>query len=105
MNLLSDMCCNFCCLFYFADGPHFRTKPKSVQADLGSSVTLTCDVDGNPPPDITWIHEDSARVVGSNPNLTLRVDTDTAGRYYCKAGVMGFPEVGAEATIYLKGIY
>jgi hypothetical protein len=28
---------------------------------------------------------------------------DLAGRYYCKASVMGFPEVGAEATVYLKG--
>lgn len=46
-----------------ADGPRFRIKPYSVQADLGSTVTLMCDVDGNPPPNIVWIHEDSGRVI------------------------------------------
>lgn len=24
-------------------------------------VTLTCDLDGNPPPEITWLHEDQDR--------------------------------------------
>lgn len=28
--------------------------------------------------------------------------TESAGRYYCKAVVEGFPEIGAEATIYVK---
>lgn len=84
-------------------GPRFRTRPRSVQADLGATVTLTCDVDGNPPADILWIHENTDRVVSTSPNLTLTVTADTAGRYYCKATVMGFPEIGAEATVYLKG--
>lgn len=43
-------------------------------------------------------------MVGNSPNLTLLMTSDDlAGRYYCKASVMGFPEVGAEATVYLKG--
>lgn len=46
----------------FSDGPRFRSKPKIVQADLGSTVTLTCDVDGNPPPDIVWIHKNTEKV-------------------------------------------
>ncbi|KAK7788833.1 hypothetical protein R5R35_012822 [Gryllus longicercus] len=84
-------------------GPRFKTRPKSVQADQGTTVTLTCDVDGNPPPDILWIHEDTGKVVGTSVNLTMDVDKRTAGRYYCKAGVQGFHEIGAEATIMLKG--
>ena len=35
--------------------------------------------------------------------MTVTVGPESIGRYYCKALVMGFPEVGAEATIYLKG--
>lgn len=85
------------------DGPQFKTKPHSVQADLGASVTLSCDVDGNPLPDVTWFHEDNTRVVGNSPNLTRRVDASTAGRYFCKAHVPGFPDIGAEAAVYLKG--
>lgn len=48
-------------------------------------------------------HSVRLQVVGTSANLTLDVDADTAGRYYCKASVMGFPEVGAEASVYLKG--
>ncbi|XP_017777803.1 PREDICTED: irregular chiasm C-roughest protein-like isoform X2 [Nicrophorus vespilloides] len=86
-------------------GPQFRSKPRSIQADLGASVTLTCDVDGNPFPDITWYHEDGTRIISTNANLTLRVDTESAGRYYCKAHVAGFQDmdIRAEAAIYLKG--
>ncbi|KYB28679.1 irregular chiasm C-roughest protein isoform X2 [Tribolium castaneum] len=84
-------------------GPQFRTKPRSVQADLGTSVTLTCDVDGNPLPEISWFDEKHKRIIHNSPNLTLRVDQETAGRYFCKAHVPGFPEIGADATIYLKG--
>ncbi|KAG8322367.1 hypothetical protein J6590_024714 [Homalodisca vitripennis] len=95
-------------------GPRFRIKPYSVQADVGASVTLTCDVDGNPAPNIVWIHEDSGRrgnvltltweqVVSTSPNLTVNVAPDTAGRYFCRATVPGFPDVRAEATIYMKG--
>jgi hypothetical protein len=44
------------------DGPRFRTRPRSIQADLGTTVTLSCDVDGNPPADIEWIHDETAKV-------------------------------------------
>ncbi|VEN37949.1 unnamed protein product [Callosobruchus maculatus] len=84
-------------------GPQFRNRPRNVQADHGSSVTLTCDVDGNPFPDVSWHHENSKKIVSTSPNLTLRVDEKTAGKYYCKAKVPGFPEIGAEASILLKG--
>ncbi|RZF42205.1 hypothetical protein LSTR_LSTR004354 [Laodelphax striatellus] len=84
-------------------GPRFRTRPRSVQAEMGATVTLSCDVDGNPPPEISWIHEDTDRVVSMSSNLTLTANHETHGRYYCKANVFGFPEIGAEATVYLKG--
>lgn len=48
-----------------ADGPKFRHRPQSVQVDLDATVTLVCDVDGNPTPEITWIHEERDRVSGS----------------------------------------
>lgn len=50
-------------LFPFGiDGPIFRQKPASVEADAGSVVSLVCDVDGNPTPDIVWIHDPTNRV-------------------------------------------
>lgn len=45
-------------IFYVrvTDGPRFRQKPKSIQADPGTAVNLVCDVDGNPPAEVTWMH-------------------------------------------------
>lgn len=43
-------------------GPIFKTRPQSVEADEGTIVTLTCDVDGNPLPEIVWIFDGLDRV-------------------------------------------
>lgn len=40
----------------------FKTRPKPVEADLDQIAVLTCDVDGNPPADIVWIHEPTEKV-------------------------------------------
>ncbi|KAK9876862.1 hypothetical protein WA026_015095 [Henosepilachna vigintioctopunctata] len=84
-------------------GPQFRARPRTVQSDIGSSVTLSCDVDGNPPPDVAWYHKDQRKKISTSPNLTLVVDEKSAGKYFCTAHVPGFPDIGAEASIYLKG--
>ncbi|CRK89536.1 CLUMA_CG003280, isoform A [Clunio marinus] len=84
-------------------GPTFKIRPKSVEADEGSVETLTCDVDGNPIPEIVWIFDGLDRVVSTSPNLTIIVSKETIGRYLCKASVPGFPDIGETATVYLKG--
>ncbi|XP_017054972.1 irregular chiasm C-roughest protein [Drosophila ficusphila] len=83
-------------------GPVFRQRPVSVEADLGATVSLRCEVAGNPTPEIEWISENSDMVVGREPELKRKVSSETAGRYFCKAVVNGFPEIGAEATVYVK---
>lgn len=35
-------------------------------------------------------------------NLKLTVSSDTAGRYFCKASVPGFPEIKSSADVFLK---
>lgn len=51
-------------LLYYVliDGPAFKMRPKSVEADIDGTISLYCDVDGNPSPDILWIHEPHDRV-------------------------------------------
>ncbi|XP_013178589.1 PREDICTED: irregular chiasm C-roughest protein-like [Papilio xuthus] len=85
--------------------PSFRSFPKDVEAEIGKVATLSCDVDGHPAPEIEWLHreEDQNIRVGRTANLTLTVDTHTSGRYICKANVDGYPEIEAEAAIYIKG--
>ncbi len=43
--------------FFFSDGPKFVKRPESVEAEANSPISLTCEVEGNPFPDISWIHE------------------------------------------------
>ncbi|XP_047541036.1 irregular chiasm C-roughest protein-like isoform X1 [Vanessa atalanta] len=85
--------------------PSFRNRPKDVEAEIGKSVTLSCDVDGYPAPEIVWLHyeEDTNIRVGKTANLTLTVDTHTVGRYSCKASVDGYPDIEDEASIFIKG--
>ncbi|KAG6465138.1 hypothetical protein O3G_MSEX014955, partial [Manduca sexta] len=85
--------------------PSFRSMPKDVEAEVGTIITLSCDVDGYPTPEFKWLHheEDQAIQVGKTPNLTLTLDTHTIGRYLCQASVPGYPEVEGEASVYIKG--
>ena len=52
----------------------------------GSNVTLHCNATGNPPPNITWIWQDTGDVLGSSEQLTLTaVNPNQAGTYQCQA--------------------
>lgn len=46
------------------DPPSFRNRPQDVEAEIGKSVTLSCDVDGYPAPEIEWLHyEEDTNIV------------------------------------------
>ncbi|KAL7845241.1 hypothetical protein AOLI_G00234330 [Acnodon oligacanthus] len=53
----------------------------------GSSVTLTCSSDGNPPVKIyTWFKEGETSPVGSGQNYSIiNITADHTGLYYCEA--------------------
>ena len=40
--------------FSSSDAPRFREEPDDLAADPGQQATLTCAVDANPPPKVTW---------------------------------------------------
>ncbi|XP_022828505.1 irregular chiasm C-roughest protein-like isoform X2 [Spodoptera litura] len=84
--------------------PTFRTRPQNVETDIGSSVVLSCDVDGQPQPEIRWLFHEPGRigVKGKAPNLKVYVNAETAGRYICKVIEEGYPEIESEATIFIK---
>ncbi|XP_026846211.1 irregular chiasm C-roughest protein isoform X1 [Drosophila persimilis] len=83
-------------------GPVFRKRPQTVEADLGATVSMRCEVAGNPTPEIEWVNENSAQIVGRGTELKIKVSSETAGRYICRAEVTGFPEIGAEALVHVK---
>ncbi|XP_037399212.1 B-cell receptor CD22-like [Pygocentrus nattereri] len=69
--------------------------PKSISVSIcssgeiveGSSVTLTCSSDGNPPVKIyTWFKEGGTSPLGSGQNYNiLSITADHTGLYYCEA--------------------
>ncbi|XP_051171046.1 irregular chiasm C-roughest protein-like isoform X1 [Leptopilina boulardi] len=83
-------------------GPQFRHPPSSVETHYGSTEVLQCDVDGNPSPEILWVHEESDRVVATSSNISILVTPETAGKYFCKAHVPGFAELTGFASIYIR---
>ncbi|XP_053620744.1 irregular chiasm C-roughest protein-like isoform X1 [Plodia interpunctella] len=84
--------------------PGFKTRPQSIEAKEGSTVTLHCEVDGQPKPELRWLFSEPGRVAqnrGSDTTLSVKVTPDTAGRYICKA-VRDAEKAESEATIYIK---
>ena len=52
----------------------------------GSDVSLHCNATGNPPPNITWIWQDTGDLLGSSEQLTLiAINRSQAGTYQCQA--------------------
>ncbi|XP_069956837.1 irregular chiasm C-roughest protein isoform X2 [Cherax quadricarinatus] len=83
--------------------PRFKKEPTDIDEDEGKSVTLTCDIDGNPPPEIVWLHQEGKKVINLGAKLTLTVSPDTVGIYHCRAGVTGFPEESRSMRVYMRG--
>ncbi|XP_063543466.1 irregular chiasm C-roughest protein-like [Cydia strobilella] len=88
-----------------AYGPTFRQRPRDVEAETGSSATLTCVVDGYPSPKIEWVVYRGEHVVlaGKSSNLTVTVNAATAGQYWCKASTEGYQPIEVPAMIYVRG--
>lgn len=42
-------------------------------------------------------------MVATSPNISVFVSPETAGRYFCKAHVPGFPLLTGSANIYIRG--
>ncbi|XP_050708930.1 irregular chiasm C-roughest protein-like [Eriocheir sinensis] len=83
--------------------PRFKSEPQDKDEDEGKSVTLTCNVDGNPPPEIVWLHERENKVINLGSKLTLAVNPETVGTYHCRAAVTGFPEESRSMRVLMRG--
>ncbi|XP_037399210.1 B-cell receptor CD22-like [Pygocentrus nattereri] len=71
-----------------------RYPPKNVSVSIspsgeiveGSSVTLTCSSDGNPPvKNYIWFKEGGTSPVGSGHSSIINITADHTGLYYCEA--------------------
>ena len=79
-------------------------KPKNVSVSIspveiveGSSVTLTCSSDANPPVhNYTWYMRTGAEslIRGTGDSISFNVTSDSSGLYYCEAE----NEVGSQTS-------
>ncbi|CAL4130583.1 unnamed protein product [Meganyctiphanes norvegica] len=84
--------------------PVFKSEPKDVDADEGKSVTLNCDVDSNPPPNIHWTFgKGSNKAVSLGSTFKLeKLSRENAGSYFCWAHVPGFSDVSRHIEVYMR---
>jgi len=73
-------------LLFFADAPRSVWVNVSSEVMEGSSVTLHCEVDSNPPPRISWMFGDQELLWDTASNISLSLDDVTPvneGIYTC----------------------
>lgn len=86
-------------------GPVITTPLENVfAAELGQEVRLTCNIEGNPHPEMTWLFHGSPEVLSTNSELIIpNMNYEKSGKYICRGSVAGFPEISATTLVFIKG--
>ncbi|XP_066511496.1 sialoadhesin-like [Hoplias malabaricus] len=72
----------------------------------GSSVTLTCSSDANPPvQNYTWFKDAGLSAIGSGQHYSFMLDSNSVGRYYCLAQNKHGSEKSSAALVNVNGDY
>src|SRR4029434_2799471 len=81
------------------------TRPSGVIAK-GSSVTLTCSSDANPPVEIfTWFKVNESTPVGSGQQYSITdIRSEDGGQYYCEARNKYGAEKSSTVSVSVSGI-
>lgn len=79
-------------------GPAIKEMEAVIGVDIGQTVTLTCEADGNPEPSIIWRRGHYPDALGTENKYTVNVQTHNLGLYTCTASSVnaGFNAVTAE---------
>ena len=85
-----------------SDGPTMLRSPTSVSGALGSTVSLSCEAEGNPQPTYSWEAGNGRGLVGNGPNLNFTLNHASVGTYHCTAtGAGGKEVVSSKASVTL----
>jgi len=80
------------------------SEPETQAADVGDDVTLTCHVEGNPRPTVSWRRHGDQRVLGRQSSLRLsRVTADQFTTYTCSASSAGHRTVSRDVHLLRTG--
>ena len=87
-----NICAKFFCVIYLTDPPEF--PPDSVNKDVvvvegDQSVTLECNPDGEPTPNVTWTkvytNDSDSGVLKTGNQFVLETNRNNSGTYRCTA--------------------
>lgn len=93
-----------CVLCQTTDGPVFASEPESQPADKGDSVTLTCDIRGNPSPAIYWRRQGSDRILSTHSSLRIAAVTELDfTSFTCSGSSVGYNTVSRGVYVLRKG--
>ena len=87
---------------FLLDSPQVTESDKTISVSLGNSATLTCPVDGNPPPSVEWYQRNVINVQTLRRGKTWEINNATlsdSGLYTCSASN---PVGSVTATVILK---
>ena len=77
---------------YVSDLPHVSVDMSGDQViglgdiSQGDSVSITCNTNGNPAPDVVWYRDGSGEIVSRQETMTISdIRRDQAGTYVCQA--------------------
>lgn len=70
-NFSTNACTALVCLLLFTEQPTITVQPQTQEKTEGDSVTLSCKVDGNPVPTISWTINGSPLDVKGNSRISF----------------------------------
>ncbi|KAG8182020.1 hypothetical protein JTE90_013951 [Oedothorax gibbosus] len=90
-NLAGNTARNF--VLNVLDPPLIQRSPSLIKSEMGSEAVFSCMADGNPPPEISWIRENSSLLMTNTPSIMLEktslhlsnVKLQDSGIYTCIA--------------------
>lgn len=78
--------------------PVFVQVPSNAAGNEMDLVTLRCVADSNPPANYFWTKGTYNEKISVDQNLSIRVQSNTVGDYYCHAQIPEFPPITSRAA-------
>jgi hypothetical protein len=91
-------------IYLLSDGPVFASEPESQPADVGDSVTLTCDIRGNPTPTVYWKRQGDDRILSTHKSIRIATVTESDfTSFTCSGASFGYDTVSRNVYVLRKG--
>lgn len=96
------MMCEYKVFLFFSDAPVFLVNhSNSILVHSGDNVSLSCEADGNPPPEYQWTVDDGVDLLGNSSELGVQVNSNAT--YSCTA-INNFGKTTLSIQVYMPPV-